>query len=116
MTAITEERRASSQAAQARKQETATPVSGIVDADDRRGYLRVAGYRRSPGDVPITHAQIRQFGLRMGDMIEAVAGPGRRDGNSGRQGKTLISVTTVNGLPAAEAAVRPSFDDLTPVY
>jgi len=122
MTAITEERRASSQAAQApqaaraRKQETATPVSGIVDADDRRGYLRVAGYRRSPGDVPITHAQIRQFGLRMGDMIEAVAGPGRGDGSGGRQGKTLISVTTVNGLPAAEAAARPRFDDLTPVY
>jgi transcription termination factor Rho len=103
MTTITEERSVSTET---RQKETAMLVSGIVDADDRRGYLRTAGYRRSSGDIPLTQAQLRQFGLRKGDLIEG----------TGRPGKTLISVTTVNGLPAAEAAVRPRFDDLTPVY
>jgi transcription termination factor Rho len=103
MTTITEERSVSTET---RQKETATLVSGIVDADDRRGYLRTAGYRRSSGDIPVTHGQLRQFGLREGDLIEG----------TGRPGKTLVSVETVNGLPAAEAVGRRRFDDLTPIY
>jgi len=109
MTTITEEKLVPAQAEPARV--GTARVSGIVDADDRRGYLRIAGYRRSPGDIPITQAQMRQFGLRMGDVIEGTAGPER----SGR-GTTLHSVDTVNGLPAAGAGGRPRFDDLTPIY
>jgi transcription termination factor Rho len=135
MTTITEEKRVPTETQPAQ----VTLVSGIIDADDRRGYLRTAGYRRSPGDIPLTHAQLRQFGLRKGDLIEGTAGPGRANGgNRGNQGnrssrnsadgagagsgggggpdKTLVSVETVNGLPAAEAARRPLFDDLTPIY
>jgi transcription termination factor Rho len=137
MTTITEEKRVPTETQPAQ----VTVVSGIVDADDRRGYLRTAGYRRSPGDIPLTHAQLRQFGLRKGDLIEGTVGAGRNNqanranggnrgnrnaadgagggggtGSGGGQGKTLISVETVNGLPAAEAAQRPLFDDLTPIY
>jgi transcription termination factor Rho len=131
MTTITEEKRVPTETQSAK----VTAVSGIVDADDRRGYLRTAGYRRSPGDIPLTLAQLRQFGLRKGDLIEGTVGPGRgnqgnrnnggngnggnrngANGAGGGQGKTLISVETVNGLPAAEAAQRPLFDDLTPIY
>jgi len=83
-----------------------TLVSGIVDADDRRGYLRTAGYLRSPGDVPLTHGQLKQFGLRKGDLIEGTA----------RQGKALVSVEVVNGLSAGQAGRRPRFEDLTPIY
>ena len=103
MTTITEERSVSTET---RQKEPATLVSGIVDADDRRGYLRTAGYLRSSGDIPLTHAQLRQFGLRKGDLIEG----------TGRPAKTLVSVDTVNGLPAAEAGARRRFDDLTPIY
>src|SRR3984885_8351509 len=103
MTTITEERSVSTET---RQKETATLVSGIIDADDRRGYLRTAGYRRSSGDIPVTHGQLRQFGLRKGDLIEG----------TGRPGKTLVSIDTVNGLPAAEAGGRRRFDDLTPIY
>src|SRR5580698_5180338 len=103
MTTITEERSVSTET---RQKETATLVSGIIDADDRRGYLRTAGYLRSSGAIPLTHAQLRQFGLRKGDLIEG----------TGRPAKTLVSVDTVNGLPAAEAGARRRFDDLTPIY
>jgi transcription termination factor Rho len=138
MTTITEEKRVPTETQPAQ----VTVVSGIVDADERRGYLRTAGYRRSPGDIPLTLAQLRQFGLRKGDLIEGTVGPGRDNqrsqgnrgnqgkgssrngadgagaggGGGGGQGKTLISVETINGLPAAEAAQRPLFDDLTPIY
>jgi transcription termination factor Rho len=88
----------------------ATAISGVVDLGDSRGFLRTAGYRRSAGDIPISPAQVRQYGLRAGDRIEGTAGPS--------QGKTRQSLTveSVNGLPAAEASHRPDFDSLTPVY
>ncbi len=88
---------------------TVAAVSGVVDLGDGRGFLRTAGYRRSPGDLPISTAQVRQYGLRAGDHIEGAAGR--------RQAKpVLLGVDAVNGLPAAEAGRWPEFDRLTPVY
>jgi transcription termination factor Rho len=127
MTAIAEE------TTQTAQQATAAAISGVVDFGDGRGFLRTAGYRRSTADIPITPALVRQYGLRSGDHIEGTAG-GRQDkgqenksqqgksqqskarpGNP-REGRTLLTVESVNGLPAAEARQRPDFDSLTPVY
>ena len=100
-------------------------VSGIVDASDGRGYLRTAGYRRSPGDIPLTAAVVRQYGLRKGDQVEGVIAPsasgngnGSRTRNRQQGGDTtaLAGVTAINGLPPDEARHRPHFDDLTPIY
>ena len=115
-------------------------VSGIVDASDGRGYLRTAGYRRSPADIPLTAAVVRQYGLRKGDQVEGTVSPGgdgsatagttagrkasgNGNGNASRarnrpQGgdTTLSGVTAINGLPPDEARHRPHFDDLTPIY
>jgi transcription termination factor Rho len=115
-----------------------TRVSGIADVGDGRGFLRTAGYRRSPGDIPLSPAVIRQYGLRKGDLIECTAGRGRSgngnpgagggdaDGNGRRGGNgsggsrdsapALVSVETINELPAGQARDRPRFEDLTPVY
>jgi transcription termination factor Rho len=63
------------------------PVHGIVDISDGRGFLRTTGYRRSPADIPLTPGQVRQYGLRKGDVVEGtVASQGRAnsDGASGR--------------------------------
>jgi transcription termination factor Rho len=122
MTAIAEETTSTE------KQSTA--ISGVVDLVDGRGFLRVAGYRRSADDIPITQAQVRQHGLRAGDYIEGTAGTrrGSTPQNKARQDKpplkdgatlkdrALLTVEFVNGLPAAEVRHRPDFDDLTPVY
>jgi transcription termination factor Rho len=69
-----------------------TLVAGIVDVNDGRGYLRTAGYRRSPGDVPLTAAQVRQYGLRKGDQVAAAitprgSGNGSGTGSGDRDGK-----------------------------
>jgi transcription termination factor Rho len=117
MTAIAEEI-IKEETAKAERPQAASTVSGIVDLADDRGFLRTAGYRRSGGDIPITPAQVRQHALRPGDHIEGTAGSGQ--GKVGqakaRQGKSLLTVESVNGLPAARAVNRPRFDDLTPVY
>ena len=118
-------------------------VSGIVDITGGQGYLRTAGYRRSPGDVPLTQALVRRYGLRTGDQVEGAVAPRERgDGKTtgddsnggGRDGKasgngtrnrrrtrdsghaSLTGVTAINGLPPDETRNRPHFDDLTPVY
>jgi transcription termination factor Rho len=105
-----------------------TQVSGIVDLTDGRGYLRTAGYRRSPGDIPLTAGQVRQYGLRKGDQIDATvtgdrvgansgAAAGKRTANGQRAREAgRIDVTAVNGLPPDEAGKRRHFDDLTPIY
>ena len=99
-------------------QTTTTLISGVVDLGEGRGFLRTAGYCRSAGDIPITPAKIRQYGLRAGDHIEGTAGgqQGKTQPGKTRQEQTLLTVESVNGLPAAEARHRPRFDDLTPVY
>ncbi|HEX7164282.1 MAG TPA: transcription termination factor Rho [Trebonia sp.] len=127
MTAIAEE------PTQTTHQATAAAISGVIDLGDGRGFLRTAGYRRSAADIPISPAQVRQYGLRSGDHIEGTAGtrPGKAqqsEAQSGktqqnkarqgipREGRTLLTVESVNGLPVAEAGQRPDFDSLTPVY
>jgi transcription termination factor Rho len=122
MTAIAEE------ITKTEPQTTATAISGVVDLGDGRGFLRTAGYRRSADDIPISPAQVRQYGLRAGDHIEGTAGRRQANAQQGktqqartpqgrtRQDQTLLTVESVNGLPAAEAGHRPDFDALTPVY
>ncbi len=99
------------------------PVLGIVDVADGRGYLRTAGYRRSPGDVPLTPGQIRQHGLRKGDQVDGTATAQARAGGARSRGNPrepaelrLTGVTAINGRPPGEARQRPRFEDLTPVY
>jgi transcription termination factor Rho len=104
MTAIAEETTTAIQESQP------VPVAGIADLGDGHGYLRTGGYRRSGGDIPLSAAQVRRFGLRPGDQIQGTAT------RAGRNGATLAGVETVNGLPATQAMRRPRFDDLTPVY
>jgi transcription termination factor Rho len=131
-TAITEDQRVSARTRTPSAAET--PVRGIVDLDGGRGFIRVSGYCRSPRDIPVTAAQVRQYGLRDGDVVEGqvaekTAGSGERDARTNAKsggnartagkaasGKVLVSVGTVSGVPAAAAASRSRFDDLTPVY
>src|SRR5882724_512904 len=109
MTAIAEETTRTGQ------QKTAAVISGVVDLDDGRGFLRTAGYRRSAEDIPLTQAQVRQYGLRAGDLIQATAGE-RQSRTQQAKAKTLLTVESINGLPAAEAKLRSDFDNLTPIY
>jgi len=109
-------------AEQLQQHDNLVQVSGIADIGDDRAYLRVAGYRRSPGDIPLSQGLVRQYGLRKGDHIEGTAEPRRNvNGNSNRNGKgrdgmAVTGIDSLNGMPPGEVSGRPHFDDLTPVY
>ncbi len=118
------------------RQDQPTPVSGLVDLRDGHAWLRTSGYRAGPGDVRLTAAQARQYGLRSGDLVTGTARvPGQdhqhqpnrpdRQNQPDRQSRqdrgrssqpTLASVDTINGQPPAGAASRPRFDQLTPLF
>jgi transcription termination factor Rho len=99
-------------------------VSGILDTTgNNSAFLRTAGFRISPDDVSVPASLIKQYGLRRGDQINGTvraagsSAPGRGNQPRGRaQHDVLAQVDTVNGLPAARAHDRPSFDGLTPLY
>jgi transcription termination factor Rho len=72
----------------------AVAVSGIADLTDGHGYLRTGGYRRSSGDLPLTAAQVRQYGLRPGDEVHGTAAPataGSTRAGSANRGTTKAS-------------------------
>ena len=96
----------------ARQAPASVPVSGIVEASDGHAVVRTQGYRHGPDDVYVSAAQIRQFGLRKGDLISGSAHPGQRNGKY----RPLADVDTVNGMSPELARARPHFDDLTPLY
>ena len=125
MTATIEEQRVPAQAPAT----AVRHVAGIADIADGRGFLRTSGYRRSPGDIPITSAQVKKYGLRPGDMVEGTTAPRNRErdrnagagsgpGKNGAKegGQSLASVETVNGMPVDTASGRAHFEELTPVY
>jgi len=88
------------------------PISGIVEMAEGHAFVRTKGYRRGPDDVYVSTAQIRQFGLRKGDLISGTARPAAR----GAKYRPLADAETVNGMPPELARNRPHFDDLTPLY
>ena len=82
-------------------------VSGIIEMADGHAFVRTSGYRCGPDDVYVSAGQIRQYGLRKGDLIEGTARPQARGKH-----RPLARVDTVNGMPPGQD--RPHFDDLTP--
>ena len=96
----------------------AIAVSGILDTANGHAFVRTSGYQRGPADVSVSAGQIRQYGLRKGDMIEGAArSESARSNGTGRgQLSPLIRVDTVNGMSPELAQHRPNFDDLTPLY
>ena len=93
------------------------PVSGVVELADNHAFIRTDGYHRGPADAYVSGAQLRQYGLRAGDLVEGTVKAGDRSAKSdrGRSG-TLVSVEAVNGLSPEVAKKRPQFADLTPLY
>jgi len=78
----------------------AIAVSGIVDIADGHAFVRTSGYRRGPADVFVSAGQIRQYGLRKGDRIEAAARPEGARTNGTRTNGTRANGTRANGTRA----------------
>jgi transcription termination factor Rho len=87
-------------------------VTGILDImPEGHGFLRPK-FTPSDRDVYISQSQIRRFLLRNGDMVEGQARPPKD--NERYYG--LLKVEKVDDKPAEKMAIRPKFEDLTPLY
>jgi len=76
------------------------------------GFLRAANYRISDQDVYVSQAQLRRHSLRSGDLVIGNVRPPRES----ERHYGLLKVETVNGLTPEEAARRPFFENLTPIF
>ncbi|GAB3973630.1 hypothetical protein GCM10029978_053380 [Actinoallomurus acanthiterrae] len=101
--------------APAERDDPATPVAGVLEIGDKHGFVRTSGYLSGPADAYVSLAQVRKHGLRTGDLIEGAARRPRPDGKR-EKFNALVRVDTVNGLPPENAAKRPHFAELTPLY
>lgn len=117
MTAVTQEKPAAAQrpaAAPLAPGGAEATVSGLVDIRGSQAWLRTSGYRVGTDDLRLSPGQVRQSGLRTGDLVEGTA---RRRQDRGRAGaRELASLATVNGQPPGQASRRPRFEQLTPLY
>ncbi|GAA2567266.1 hypothetical protein GCM10010435_46150 [Winogradskya consettensis] len=83
-----------------------TDFSAFLDIVDDRAWLRADGYLPGPDDIPVSQNQVRQLGLRRGDLVTGSAElNGRRP--------AALKVDTINGRKPGR---RPDFYQLTALY
>ncbi|WEV72295.1 transcription termination factor Rho [Bifidobacterium sp. ESL0790] len=99
-------------------QEGTVPVAGIIDVLDSYAFVRTSGYLAGPNDVYVSMGQIRKYGLRKGDAVQGTIRPPREGERRNQRQKfvPLQSVETINGMSVEDAANRPHFSKLTPLY
>ncbi len=78
------------------------------------GFLRSSDYNylASPDDIYVSPTQIRQLGLKPGDVVEGKVKIPRE----GEKFFALVSVDRINGLAPAEVRDRISFEHLVPLF
>ncbi len=88
-------------------------VKGYLEiSSDGYGFLQESLLQNNTRSVIVSAGLIKQFKLRTGDFI---LGKARRPRDNERYG-TLIRVEAVNGVDPFQAAKRPRFDDLVPMF
>ncbi|WP_436793228.1 transcription termination factor Rho [Actinospongicola halichondriae] len=91
------------------------PVSGCLDLrDDGYGFLRVEGLLPSKDDCYVSVKQVRQFGLRKGDIVAGGSRPAFRN----EKNPAILRIDSVNDVAVDESTVaeRPLFEELAAVF
>lgn len=78
------------------------------------GFLRSSDYNylASPDDIYVSPAQIRQYGLKAGDVVEGQV----KIPKEGEKFFALIDIEHINGLQPDEVRDRISFEHLVPLF
>ena len=90
-------------------------TEGVLEMmPDGYGFLRSSDYNylSSPDDVYVSHAQIKVFGLKLGDTVTGTVRPPKE----GEKYFALNKVHTINGKTPEEVRDRVPFDYLTPLF
>ena len=88
-------------------------ANGILEVlPDGYGFIRCENYLPGENDVYVSPSQIRRFNLKTGDILTG----NTRIKTQGEKFSALLYVSTINEIRPAEAAKRPNFEDLTPIF
>jgi len=106
---------------QQRIQEVSAKFNGIIEADgvlevepQGHGFLRSSDYNymSSPDDVVLSQQQIKQYGLKTGDVVEGRVRPP----HEGEKYYPLTEIISVNGRDPRFLRDRQNFEHLTPLF
>jgi transcription termination factor Rho len=115
------QQRQNQQQQQQPQRQTMFDFEGILTAQgaleimpDGYGFLRSSDYNylNSPDDVYVSQAQIKQYGLKNGDVVEG----GIRPPREGEKYFPLCKVISVNGLQPEMIRDRVPFEHLVPLF
>ncbi|MGK2929905.1 MAG: transcription termination factor Rho [Acidimicrobiales bacterium] len=88
-------------------------VVGCLDLrDDGYGFLRVDGLLPSKDDCYVSVKQVRQFGLRKGDVVAGGSRPAFRN----EKNPAILRIDTVNDVDLEPGTERPLFEELTATF
>ncbi len=90
-------------------------ANGVLEVmADGYGFLRSSDYNylSSPDDVYVPNNQIRRYGLKTGDVIEARVRPP----HDGEKYFPMTSIVSINGRRPEEVRDRVPFENLTPLF
>ena len=81
---------------------------------DGYGFLRSSDYNylSSPDDIYVSPAQIKQYGLKTGDVVECTVRPPYEN----EKYFALSTIKSINGRHPSEVRDRVSFEHLTPLF
>ncbi len=86
---------------------------GILEVlPDGFGFIRSENYMPGEDDVYVSPSQVRRFNLKTGDMLKGSI----RVAKENEKFRALLYVQSVNGDLPSNAAKRPNFEDLTPIF
>ena len=103
------------------QQETMFDFDGILSAygvleimPEGFGFLRSSDYNylSSPDDVYVSQLQIKEYGLKSGDVVECAIRPPRE----GEKYYPLCKVISINGLTPEQVRDRIPFEHLVPLF
>ena len=96
-------------------QEVIIDGSGVLELTPQgTGFLRSSDYNYmpSPDDIFVNQNQVRNYALKMGDVIEGKVKVPRE----GEKYFALTSIERINGLPPHQVRDRIAFEHLTPLF
>ena len=90
-------------------------ANGVLEVmPDGYGFLRSSDYNylSSPDDVYVSNSQIKQYGLKTGDVVECHVRPPREE----EKYFPLTGIDKINGRKPSEVRDRIPFEHLTPLF
>ena len=97
------------------QQDVVIEGSGVLEISPQgSGFLRSSDYNYmpSPDDIFVTQQQVRNYALKMGDVVEGKVKVPRE----GEKYFALTSIERINGLEPHQVRDRIAFEHLTPLF